>query len=513
MKTGRIKLKQNGIYFLFMLITFVPFAILMLWNLNHIKDERTRIFNENLSRFTHNTTTKCINRQIDDIELVLTIISNRLSPTGLHNYIDSNKGMVGTILSSVVPSLPFFNAAILSDVEGNYAIYPSFELKNSHIQQIPLYPDINLHHRVYFSEPYNFVFSEKHHDIVKQTITVSKNLFDIEMNRYGNIAFNLDLQSMSKTLNSIIAPFEGRYIVVANNGTVIMTSSGKDDEVMSVPREWITKSIGKEGRFYDNKLHQYVFYKTLTNPSWKSFTVVDEARYDKWVNEIPYSLIYMVIISLTIYLVLIFVAHFYVRDLMRTLYMLSNGIDYNEKKKDFENLYENIKKRNRDLNDAYHISTEDPLMKIGNRRKFDEKLECMIKESNTFWLAIIDLDNFKTINDTYGHDVGDSVLHYMGKTGKSIMDENHASLYRFGGEELVVLFKGNDIETYLEALETWRLVVAQRQWREKNLQVTFSCGIAVFKPDDTGQSLLKRADLALYQAKSAGKNRIIRASI
>lgn len=513
MKAGRIKLKQNLIYFLFMLITLVPFAILALWSLNHIKDERNQTFIENISRFTHNTTTKYINRQIEDIELVFTIISSRLSPTGLHNYIESNRGMIGTIISSMVPSLPFFNAAILSDVEGNYAIYPSYELKNSPVQTISWYPDINLYHRTYYTEPYKCVFSENHHDTVKQTITVSKNLFDVEMNRYGNIAFNLDLQSMSKSLNSIIAPFEGRYMVVANNGTVIMSSNAKDDVVMSVPREWITRSIGKEGQFYDKKLRQYIFYKTLTNPSWTSFTVVDKERYDKWVNKIPYSLIYMIIISLTIYLVLIFVAHFYVRDLMRTLYMLSNGIDYNEKKKDFENLYENIKQKNRDLNDAYHISTEDPLMKIGNRRKLDEKLECMIKESNPFWLAIIDLDNFKTINDAYGHDVGDSVLHYLGKTGNSIMDENYASLYRFGGEELVALFEGNDFETYLEALETWRLVVAQRQWREKNLRVTFSCGIAEYHPEDTAQSLLKRADLALYQAKSAGKNRIIRASI
>ncbi|WP_288822020.1 sensor domain-containing diguanylate cyclase [uncultured Leclercia sp.] len=512
MKHGRIKLKQNSICILFMLITFAPFAILFLWSLYHIKEERIHAFNESLSRFTHNTTTKNINRQIDEIDLLFTILTSRLTPAGLQKYINNTDGMIGTIISSMVPSLPFFSAAILSDAEGNYATYPSSNMTSYDVLTRPWYPGFSQHTGTYYSEPYKDAITEKFHDNVSQTITVSKNLYDVEMKKYGNIAFDLNLKSMSKALNAIIAPFEGRFMVAANNGTVIMISNAKENVQMLIPHEWITRSVGNEGRFYDEKLRQYVFYNTLSNPSWTTFTVVDKARYDTWVDEVPHSLIYIITISFTVYLVLVLVARFYIRDLIRNLYLLSNGIDYNEKKKDFENLYENIKKNKRALDDASHRSTEDALMNIGNRRKLDEKLESMLKESQPFWLAIIDLDNFKTINDTHGHGVGDSVLQYMGKTGNSILDSGHASLYRFGGEELVVLFQGSDFETYMDELEAWRIVVSQRQWREKNLRVTFSCGIAEFHSGDTARVLLKRADDALYQAKSEGKNRILRAT-
>lgn len=513
MKTSRVKIKKSGIYLLFMLITIAPFAILFLWSLNHIKDERIQAFNESLSRFTHNTTTENINRQIDEIDLIFTILSSRLSPDGLHKYINSTDGMIGTIISSIVPSLPFFRTAILSDTEGKYATYPPSKMNNYDVLTRPWYPDFAHQSGTYYSEPYKDAITEKYHHNVRQTITVSKNLFDVEMKKYGNIAFDLNLVSMSKALNSIIAPFEGRFIVATSNGTVIMISNAKENTQISIPQVWITRSVGKEGQFYDEKLRQFVFYNTLSNPSWTTFTVVDKASYEAWVEGVPRSLIYMILISFTVYLVLLLVARFYVRDLIRNLYLLSNGIDYNEKNKDFENLYENIKKKNRELKDARHNSTEDALMNIGNRRKLDEKLEYMLKENQPFWLAIIDLDNFKSINDTYGHGMGDNVLEYMGKSGNSIMDSSHASIYRFGGEELIVVFQGDDLETYMDALETWRMVVSQRQWREINLHVTFSCGIAEYHSGDTVQVLLKRADDALYKAKSEGKNRIVRATI
>lgn len=511
MKINRLKIKPNCIYVCFMLITFVPFAILSLWNLKHIKDERIHAFNESLTRFTHNTTTENIDRQIEDIKLVFMLLSSRISPAVLHKYITTPDAMMSNIISSMVPSLSFFNAAILSDMEGRYVTYPPMQLDGYNVLTRPWYPDIKQHGGIFYSEPYEDGIMAKYRTSTSQVITVSKNLFDEEMSKYGNIAFDLDLKAMSKALNSIIVPFEGRFMVAASNGTVIMISNTKDNVNVSIPREWITQSIGQEGHFYDEKSRQYVFYKTFPNPSWTSFTVVGKAHYDAWVEEVPHSLIYMIMISVTVYLVLILVARFYVRDLIGNLYLLSNGIDYNEKKKDFENLYENIKKKNKDLSEASRLSTEDALMGIGNRRKLDEELERMAKGNSPFWLAIIDLDNFKIINDTYGHDVGDRVLQFVSKTGTAILDTNYASLYRFGGEELVVLFKGSDSDTYLDALNTWRVMVGQRQWRETNLRVTFSCGIAEYQPGDTIQSVLKKADDALYQAKSVGKNRILRA--
>lgn len=197
----------------------------------------------------------------------------------------------------------------------------------------------------------------------------------------------------------------------------------------------------------------------------------------------------------------------YIRGIINRLYLSVTDITYDGETRDLERIYKNIKHSHAVLKEARRISDEDALTGIGTRRKFDEKVSELVQSNTPFYLAILDLDNFKKINDTYGHAVGDSVLKYVSNVGKSIVQPDY-DVYRFGGEELVVLFPGGDYTSYLNLMDVWRQTISQRQWREADLTVSFSCGIARWEQGETVEAVIAKADKELYEAKNNGKNKI-----
>ena len=119
-------------------------------------------------------------------------------------------------------------------------------------------------------------------------------------------------------------------------------------------------------------------------------------------------------------------------------------------------------------------------------------------------LILIDLDEFKRINDQYGHSTGDNILREFADTISHHLSKTD-SLYRFGGEEFVVISQQRNSESLSTLAEKLREAIDQQVF-DKNLHVTISLGIAVFKPDETGFEWLGRADKAMYKAKDAGRN-------
>ena len=153
----------------------------------------------------------------------------------------------------------------------------------------------------------------------------------------------------------------------------------------------------------------------------------------------------------------------------------------------------------------------DGLTELKNRRAFDNDIE-FLQQTNDLCIAMIDIDNFKTINDTYGHAVGDMVLRTVADIGLRLRGMDNITLYRYGGEEIVALFHGMTQHDALAFLERWRETCEQRHFRETNLRVTFSGGIAT-KDDMRVEEALVLADKRLYEAKRNGKNRIISESL
>lgn len=155
-------------------------------------------------------------------------------------------------------------------------------------------------------------------------------------------------------------------------------------------------------------------------------------------------------------------------------------------------------------------SLTDALTGVGSRRLLEDKLEAECVRAKRyrrpFSVAIIDLDNFKTINDILGHGTGDDALKKLAECMKS-QKRTPDILARYGGDEFVILMpetKARDAAVLLERIraKVQKIPVAE------NISMTMSCGIAQGLPDqnDSSSEIIRRADLALYEAKSAGRN-------
>ncbi|HEY2454449.1 MAG TPA: GGDEF domain-containing protein [Scandinavium sp.] len=197
----------------------------------------------------------------------------------------------------------------------------------------------------------------------------------------------------------------------------------------------------------------------------------------------------------------------YIKPLLTTIYMQSNGIEIKKKNATFENVSETISDKSKKLKSASTASITDELTGLFNRRKLSLDIPTLISSDSDFFFALLDLDNFKSINDVFGHVKGDSALKYVSMSGMEIMGNNHP-IYRYGGEELAVIFKGNDKNEYLQLLNTWRVQVAHKKWREKGLSASFSGGFCAYSNSEGEEQLFARADKLLYEAKRRGKNKI-----
>lgn len=156
----------------------------------------------------------------------------------------------------------------------------------------------------------------------------------------------------------------------------------------------------------------------------------------------------------------------------------------------------------------------DPLTGLFNRRYLDETLAREIaraQRSNTpLVIAVFDLDQFKRINDEWGHAVGDKVIQAFGAIliGRSRTDDVAC---RYGGEEFIVVFVGAPLDVALRRVEEWRLAFAHTRvpTERGDVGTTVSVGLASRLPDESSEALFARADAALYEAKRSGRNRAV----
>lgn len=157
-------------------------------------------------------------------------------------------------------------------------------------------------------------------------------------------------------------------------------------------------------------------------------------------------------------------------------------------------------------------STTDPLTGVGNRRWLDVELKqrmAQLKRQNApFSALMVDIDHFKAVNDSLGHDAGDAVLVAVAKELRTTLRDMDV-LCRIGGEEFVIVLPGTEAEAASLACERLRKAIenATFAFNDKIIPVTVSIGLTSALANDTQETLLKRADDALYASKRSGRNR------
>lgn len=129
-----------------------------------------------------------------------------------------------------------------------------------------------------------------------------------------------------------------------------------------------------------------------------------------------------------------------------------------------------------------------------------------VQAPSSHWIAVVDVDHFKRVNDTYGHVVGDEVLLLISRLMMSALRASDL-LFRYGGEEFVLLFSAKDSQDALAILERLRQTVEQHVFPQVG-RATISIGLSHADPNDLPQEVLAWADRALYKAKETGRNRV-----
>lgn len=162
-------------------------------------------------------------------------------------------------------------------------------------------------------------------------------------------------------------------------------------------------------------------------------------------------------------------------------------------------------------NELEYAASRDLLTGLWNRRHFLNLLDNARNQKRRhdldYSLMILDADHFKNVNDQFGHEKGDEALIFLAKTLENRVREMD-SMCRWGGEEFIILLPQTDLRSAAHLAECLRSAVAEIQSPHLPC-VTVSIGVAQHLSEETTESLLRRTDAALYQAKAAGRNSVV----
>ena len=164
------------------------------------------------------------------------------------------------------------------------------------------------------------------------------------------------------------------------------------------------------------------------------------------------------------------------------------------------------------LHKARQKALHDALTGLPNRLAFDDRLADELvryeRYQHPLTLAVLDIDHFKRVNDTYGHKAGDKVLKAMAEVCSDHIRQSDF-IARFGGEEFVMLLPNTGLRDALNAMDKLRAVIedCHFHYNEQTVPITVSIGLAEFRPEDDPDTVFQRADAALYAAKDSGRNR------
>lgn len=290
------------------------------------------------------------------------------------------------------------------------------------------------------------------------------------------------------------------YILDERGNLVI----GDEKRWQTLPQQSFTALEGNSGVLSQTLNGKRFYYSKMRDPHWTVLMAVD----DKVLAETLYrESVLPAITLLTMLLFLLFcwwrsleILQIFYFNLLNKLKGHSSSVD--------NLLEEQIRKSSNELGMMETCAKTDGLTGLLNRRVFDRDLHDALKRPDLpVSLAMVDIDNFKLINDTYGHLIGDDVLRVFASMAIQSLESEAIRVYRYGGEEFAILFQGLPFAEAKRALETFRHAFAARKWRDNLSSVSFSAGIKQWEGEKLAP-FVAAVDKLLYRAKESGKNNI-----
>lgn len=459
-------------------------------------------------KFTHNLALNYTDAIFHESEYVLGKAATLFSRNNqLKAAVSDDPGKGLQMLMQLQTLMPDVSSISLADTEGHYLRAPeALENEESDSFDARTRPwfvkqaESSSYSR--YTQPYMDYF------IHNPTVAVYRPVISPEGRLKGTLAFHLNLTTLASSLRQMSPPVQGEFYLVDRDGKIVLHPDMGMFSKQYVNKVLMEKMTSGEGQLYDQKKNNWYYYYSFTNPDWfviyrvSGATLSDLTQHETAIITWGFTLASIILILFGLYL----------RHAARTVLMnIINAIQTGEVKQSprLEAILSKAIKSNREREQAYaRQATIDALTGCLNRRAFDSHISERVNAQHPFTMALIDIDNFKSINDTWGHLTGDIVLRNIAREGLKHLKAHNLSVYRYGGEEFAVIFPEGDEETCLALLETWRMLVEQRNWREEGLKVTFSGGMGEWRLEPI-EEFIGTVDDALYKAKQQGKNRII----
>lgn len=363
--------------------------------------------------------------------------------------------------------------------------------------------------------PYDDAFTQK------KTMTISYAMMDSQASPLQRVlGVDLDLHEWSEKIATLAEGDNAmRHLVIDRKSGQIVLHTNPSLIGTELMQPWRPQLVGQSGTFFTQETGEdggYVAYEALgNNANWLAITV--QLHRDTFMQRQLTLILVILTCSSCLFIALALLFRQRLTGIIDSLILIVRQLRLSPDRGSlvlppipgFTDLNAEMNLVSSHLQENIKRASLDALTGLYNRRHLDETLARLQGQQTPIVLALVDLDHFKAINDSFGHALGDTALRRVAALGLESLGDR-ATLYRYGGEELVAIFEKDSLEDAEQQLECWRVAVAKAQWREESLIVTFSAGIGASE-GRTMEALLEAVDQALYRAKEDGRNRIYRA--
>lgn len=370
------------------------------------------------------------------------------------------------------------------------------------------------------SNPGKMVWTDPYYDYTLGTLTIAlaRVIEDPDGKRVGVLSLDTQLTPLASWLNDKhdeTHPLGAGYQILLNHDGLVLAHPDREQVFKPLAHpDWLARMQQQQGFFLDDASGMMVSYDRIPEQRWILLSVIPTAGLNQIIDNVSLNVLAMIALASILYLVLALRWSRYFRRMLQEISGMIRASFNGDQRvperqmSELSAIYAEMDAASKEVADVRLQANQDKLTGLYNRRFFDECLQKQSGSGAPFGVVMFDLDDFKRVNDTHGHQAGDVVLKRVSKLGMNLFHD-WGWFCRYGGEELVLIFrlemKMNEVASLLE---TFRLAVEQLEWREPDLSITISGGAAFSHSGLSAKELVELADKGVYQAKREGKNRI-----